>query len=127
MFHTYVEVHIRVEPRAPTGRAVKAEGHRLPPRQRATSPLWPGEAAFSTPHFLLRHDRPSIGTQRTADMMHDDQIDLGTDVARALILARFPQNRGQPIERLAGPGTVTAGLRIGSQHRESGGEGKRGA
>src|SRR3546814_3970985 len=41
-------------------------------------------------------------------MMHDDQIDLGTDVARALILARFPQYRGQPIERLEGPGTVNA-------------------
>lgn len=48
-------------------------------------------------------------------MMHDDQIDLGTDVARDLIRAQFPQFRGQPIERLDGPGTVNAVFRIGSQ------------
>lgn len=48
-------------------------------------------------------------------MMHDDQIDLGTGVARGLILAQFPQFRGQPIERLDGPGTVNAIFRIGSQ------------
>lgn len=48
-------------------------------------------------------------------MMHDDQIDLPTDAARALIRAQFPQFRGQPVERLDGPGTVNAVFRIGSQ------------
>lgn len=48
-------------------------------------------------------------------MMHDDQIDLGTDAARDLIRAQFPQFRGQQVERLDGPGTVNAVFRIGSQ------------
>lgn len=48
-------------------------------------------------------------------MMHDDQIDLATDAARALILAQFPRFRGQPVERLDGHGTVNAVFRIGSQ------------
>ncbi|MEU4794785.1 aminoglycoside phosphotransferase family protein [Streptomyces sp. NPDC023327] len=45
--------------------------------------------------------------------MHDDQVDVTTDVVATLVQEQFPQWSGEPIRRLAPTGTVHAVFRIG--------------
>jgi len=46
--------------------------------------------------------------------MHDDQVHIDADIARALIDESFPQYRSEPIEQVDSQGTVNAIYRIGS-------------
>ncbi|MFI1722277.1 aminoglycoside phosphotransferase family protein [Streptomyces sp. NPDC020489] len=46
--------------------------------------------------------------------MHDDQVDLTTDIVAALIQEQFPQWSGKPIRPLSSTGTVHAIFRIGN-------------
>lgn len=46
--------------------------------------------------------------------MHDDQVDVTTDIVAALIEEQFPQWRGRAIRALTSTGTVNAVFRIGS-------------
>jgi aminoglycoside phosphotransferase (APT) family kinase protein len=46
--------------------------------------------------------------------LHDDQVPLDADIARALIFDQFPEYRGERIEQLRGAGTDHAIFRIGS-------------
>lgn len=47
--------------------------------------------------------------------MHDDQITIEVDQVAALIADELPQFAGEPIEHLAGSGTVNAIFRVGAQ------------
>lgn len=46
--------------------------------------------------------------------MHDDQVDVNTEIVAALIREQFPRWSGKPIRRVASTGTVNAIFRIGS-------------
>lgn len=48
--------------------------------------------------------------------MHDDQIAIGLETAKALIAMQFPQFAGQDVVALATAGTVNAIFRIGDQY-----------
>ena len=48
--------------------------------------------------------------------MHDNQLDLPTDVARALIGRQFPQWRSLPVRAVAAAGTDNAIFRIGDRY-----------
>lgn len=48
--------------------------------------------------------------------MHEDQIDIGTDVARALIEKQFPSFRGEPVVAVPQTGSMHAIFRIGADH-----------
>ena len=47
--------------------------------------------------------------------MHDDQLDIDTDVVRELIATQFPEWSGEPLTRVHGSGTVNAIFRIGDR------------
>lgn len=47
--------------------------------------------------------------------MHDDQVDVTTDVARRLVEEQFPQWRGLDVTRVASAGTVNAIFRVGER------------
>ncbi|ROQ67269.1 aminoglycoside phosphotransferase (APT) family kinase protein [Streptomyces sp. 840.1] len=46
--------------------------------------------------------------------MHDDQVDVNTEIVAALIREQFPRWSGKPIRRVASTGTVNAIFRIGN-------------
>lgn len=48
--------------------------------------------------------------------MHDDEVEIRVDVARALIDQQFPQFRAEDVVPVAGAGTVNAIFRIGTGH-----------
>jgi aminoglycoside phosphotransferase (APT) family kinase protein len=48
--------------------------------------------------------------------MHDNQLDISTDVARALIGRQFPQWRSLPVRHVAATGTDNAIFRIGDRY-----------
>ncbi|MER9081070.1 hypothetical protein [Mesorhizobium sp. M0895] len=48
-------------------------------------------------------------------MMHDDQVDIGIDIARQMIRDQFPQYRHEDITSVRSSGTVNVIFRIGSK------------
>jgi aminoglycoside phosphotransferase (APT) family kinase protein len=47
-------------------------------------------------------------------LMHDDQVHIGADVVRGMIIDQFPEYRHERIEKLGATGTVNAVFRVGS-------------
>ncbi len=47
--------------------------------------------------------------------MHDDELDIDTDVVRELIATQFPEWSGETLNRIHGSGTVNAIFRIGDR------------
>lgn len=61
----------------------------------------------------IRGDRHADGLDDTNVRMHDDQVDVDTEVARRLIATQFPEWSSLPVSAVTSTGTMNAIFRVG--------------